>query len=443
METESAQQHKTPSQRESVVSTPTTPEAPFEDAAPVAAESDGVATLEAKSTLSSELASNPQLGLSICPQCGQRSLFWNRRDYIYRCVNPECRRSYTLEEYRNRQTEMLPDELQMEQGPADMPTTEVIDKHEPPVAEETPFSESATAVMGEASPAVAERIPSNESMTTEPGVVEQVPYNEPITAAKDEIESGVVEQVPYNEPITAAKDEIESGAVEQILENISAAAVKDELERVKIDETPSNVPKTGVGVEVEAGANARKRMNRRLAFLIIGVLGIGIIMAGIFLWQKSGELNELSSQLTESKEALTASQAQLAMAQQDISGLSLQLTQARQEIEALQAQIIELRPLTPSEPFVYSGELSGGETISIPMELKQFERVEGSIGGGLGGLIVYIEDPEGGIADDLGRVFRSNFIFTASTSGTYTMIIAGSTGLTSSYTVNFTIYSLQ
>ena len=425
METESARQHKTSSRRESVGSPPTTAEASFDDTALVAAESDKGALLEAKSSSSSEPAANPQLGLIICPQCGQRSLFWNRHDQIYRCVNPECKRPFTLEEYQNSEAGIMSDKLQAEQRPAGVSATEVIDKQEPVTVAETQSSESTTAETGEAQPAVTEQIPSNETMTA------------------DNIEPGEVEQVPYDEPITAAKDEIAPGAVGQILSNVTAAVVKDELERGKIDETPSNVPTTEVGDEVEAGIKVRKRMNRRLALLIIGVLGIGIIMAGTFLWQKSGELSELSSQLGESNEALAASQEQLALAQQDITGLSLQLTQAHQEIEALQAQIIELRPLTPSKPFMYSGELSGGETIFIPIELKQFERAEGSIAGGLGGLAVYIQDPAGNMAKDLGRVFRSNFIFTAPTSGKYTMIITGSTGLTSSYTVNFTIYSLQ
>jgi hypothetical protein len=254
---------------------------------------------------------------------------------------------------------------------------------------------------------------------------------------------GAAEQVPCHEPVTAAKAEEEPGAVEQILSKVLDTEVKNELAVGKIDLIPSDVPTTETRHEVEVGAKAKKQMNHHLAFLIIGVLGMVIVILGIFLWQKTGDLNGFSSQLKESKEALATSQAQLATSQQDISELSSQLTQARQEIEALQAQINELKPLTPSEPVVYSGELSGAETVSIPIELKAFERVEGSISGGLGGLAVYIQDPAGGTAEDFGRVFLYDFTFTAPESGTYTMIITGSAGVTCSYTVNFTVYRIQ
>jgi len=424
METKSVRQRKTLSRKESVASPSTTPEAAFDDAVTVAAESDKGATLEIKITSSNQPATNPQLGLSICPQCGQRSLFWNRHDQIYRCVNPECKKSFTFEEYQNKEAAMLLDKLQTDQALASVLITEAIDKQEPAVAGETPSNESTTAAICETQPATEQK-PSNESMTA----VNQIP--------------GAVEHVPCPEPIIAAKGEIEAGAVEQKLSNVWGAEAKYELERGKIEQAPYSVPTTGVENEIEVGAKSEKTINRNLAFLIIGVLVAGILILGVFFGLKSGKINGLSSQLTESKEALTASQEQLAISQKDITELSSQLTQAQQEIEALQAQVNELKPLTPGEPIVYSGELSGGETISIPMELNQSERVEGTITAGLGGLAVYIYNPTGGIAENFGQVFRYNFIFTATESGTYTMIITGSAGIKTSYTVNFTIYHMQ
>jgi len=225
--------------------------------------------------------------------------------------------------------------------------------------------------------------------------------------------------------------------------NVLTAEVKDEIERGKIEETSSDVPTTEAKDEVKEGAKAGKQINRNLAFLLIGLLAIGIVVLGVFLGQKSGNLDELASQLDKSRQALTQSQTELAASQQDVEGLRTQLAEAQQEVEALQAEISELKPLTPSGPFVYSGELAVGDQISIPIELKESERVEGTITGGLGGLAVYIQDSGGSIAEDLGRVFRSSFTFTAQTSGTYAMIIKGPSGVAASYVVNFTTYRRQ
>jgi hypothetical protein len=399
-------QRKTSSRKERVVSPSIPPDASVDDAPPVAAASGKEAGLEAKPTSSDVSGSNPQLGLVDCPECGQRALFWNRHDRIYRCVNPECKRVFTLEEYRNKEVGKLPEEQQTEQ----MPSNELI-----------------TEVTDEIGPSAIELMPSNES-TTE---------------AKAEIEPGATEQVPSNESTTEAKAEIEPNATEQMPSNVSAAEVKDEIERGRIEETSSDVPTTEAKDEGKEGAKAGKQMNRNLAFLLIGLLAIGIVVLGVFLGQKSGNLDELASQLDKSGQALTQSQTELAASQQDVEGLRTQLAEAQQEVEALQAEINELKPLTPSGPFVYSGELAVGDQISIPIELKESERVEGTITGGLGGLAVYIQDSGGSIAEDLGRVFRSSFTFTAQTSGRYNIVIKGPNELTSKYNLEYTIYRRQ
>ena len=418
-------QRKTSSRKERVGSPSIPPDASVDDAPPVAAASGKEAGLEAKPTSSDVSGSNPQLGLVDCPECGQRALFWNRHDRIYRCVNPECKRAFTLEEYRNKEVGKLPEEQQTEQ----MPSNELI-----------------TEVTDEIGPSAIELMPSNEAPVEatdkmELGATEQIPCNGSI--ANENIEPGVTEQMSSKESITEAADNMEPNATEQMPSNVSAAEVKDEIERGKIEETSSDVPTTEAKDEGKEGAKAGKQMNRNLAFLLIGLLAIGIVVLVVFLGQKSGNLDELASQLDKSRQALTQSQTELAASQQDVEGLRTQLAEAQQEVEALQAEINELKPLTPSGPFVYSGELAVGDQISIPIELKESERVEGTITGGLGGLAVYIQDSGGSIAEDLGRVFRSSFTFTAQTSGRYNIVIKGPNELTSKYNLEYTIYRRQ
>jgi len=378
-------QRKTSSRKERVASPSTPPEAQADDAQPIAAESDKKAALDAQPTSSDAPGPDPQLGLVICPQCGQRALFWNRRDRIYRCVNPECKREFTLEEYKNKGIVRPPEEQQTEQILSNEPITEV-------------------------------------KTEMEPGETDQGPSNESITEAADKIEPGATEQVPSNESITQVADKIEPNATEQILSNESTAEVKD---------------------EVKEEAKAGKQISRNLAFLLISLLAIGIVVMGVFLGQKSGSLDELSSKLDKSRQALTQSQTELAASQQNVEGLRTQLAETQQEVEALQAEINKLKPLTPSGPFVYSGELAVGNQISIPIELKASERVEGTIAGGLGGLAFSIQDSGGGIVKDLGLILRSSFIFTAQTSGRYNIVIKGPNELTGKYNLEYTIYRRQ
>jgi len=225
--------------------------------------------------------------------------------------------------------------------------------------------------------------------------------------------------------------------------NESIAAVKDEIERGTIEETSSDAPATEARDEAKEEAKAGKQINRNLAFFLISLLAIGIVVLGVFLGQKSGKLDELASQLDKSRQALTQSQTQLAASQQNVEGLSTQLAEAQQEVEALNAGINELKPLTPSGPFVYSGELAVGDQVSIPIELKPSERVEGTITGGLGGLAFSIQDSGGGIVKDLGLILRSSFIFTAQTSGRYNIVIKGPNELTGKYNLEYTTYRRQ
>jgi hypothetical protein len=399
-------QRKTSSRKERVGSPSTPPEAQADDVQSIAAESGNKAALDAKPTSSEKSGPDPQSGLIVCPECGQRALFWNRHDRIYKCVNPECKRAFTLEEYKNKEVGRPPEEQQTEQVPSNEPITEA---------------------KAEIEPNATERVPSNES----------------ITEVADKIEPNATEQVPSNESITEAKTEIEPNATEQILSNESTAEVKDEIERGTIEETLSDVPATEARDGVKEEAKAGKQISRNVAFLLISLLAIGIVVLGVFLGQKSGNLDELASQLDKSRQALTQSQTQLAASQQNVEGLSTQLAEAQQEVEALKAEINELKPLTPSGPFVYSGELAVGDQVSIPIELKPSERVEGTITGGLGGLAFSIQDSGGSVVKDLGLILRSSFIFTAQTSGTYNIVIKGPNELTGKYNLEYTTYRRQ
>lgn len=427
MQMKATKQRKTSLRKERVGSPSTPIDVLVDDVSPVAAEFGKGDTLEVKPNTVNESGPNPRLGLVACPECGQRSLFWNRHDRVYRCVNPECKRTFTLEEYRAKEVRSLPEEQQTEQIPLNESITEAADKMEPAAIEQIPSNESITGAVDKIEPAATELMPSNE----------------PVTEVKDEIESGATEQILSNALTTELTDEVQPAAIEGMPSSVSTAEVKDEIERGKIEEISSDVPTTEAIDEVKSEAKSAKKMNRNLAFLLISVLAIGIVILGVFLSQKSGNLDELSAKLDKSGEALTQAQTQLAASQQDVEGLRTQLTQSQQEVSALQAEINELKPLTPRGPFVFSGELAGNDLISFPIELKPSERMEGTITGGLGGLAVYIQDSEGGIAEDLGRVFHSSFTFTAQTSGTYALIIKEPSGLANKYVVNYTVYRRQ
>jgi hypothetical protein len=232
---------------------------------------------------------------------------------------------------------------------------------------------------------------------------------------------------------------------EQILSSVSTAEIKEEIQRGTPERIPSSVLRAKAKDEIGHGTKSGKQMNRNLALLLICVLVVGLIILGVFMGQKSGRIDELSSELNDSRQALIESQTQLAASQQaaeqNVEELRTQLTEAQQEIAALQ---LEMKPLlTPSEPYVYSGEILGGDLISIPIELKRFERVEGTISTGFYGLAVYIQDSGGSIIKDFGRTLGSKIIFTAQTLDIFTIVIKETSGFPSKYTLKYTIYQRQ
>jgi uncharacterized coiled-coil protein SlyX len=289
-------------------------------------------------------------------------------------------------------------------------------------------------------------IETNEK-TPELAITEQVLSSVSKTETTEKTpELGVPEQIPSDVSTIEAKERTpELGITQQIPSDVSTIEAKERTPELGITR---QIPSSGSAIEGKGGEKhgikAGKLMNRNLAFLLISVLAIGIVILGVLQGQKSGNLDELSSELDNSRQTITELQTQLTVSQQDVKGLTDQLTQAQQKIEELQGEINALQtPLTPSEPFVYSGEMLGGDQISIPIELKQFERVEGKITGGLNGLAVYVKDAGGTIVKDFGRILQSNIMFTAQTSGIFKFVIKEPSGLPSKYNFQYTIYQFQ
>lgn len=214
-----------------------------------------------------------------------------------------------------------------------------------------------------------------------------------------------------------------------------------------------------------------QRMNRGIAILLISILVVGIAGLGVLLWQKIGDVNLMELRLKESQGAVTALQAQLAQAQQNVAnlqtkldqsqrneaalrarlteseqnvwGLAAQLSEAKKTIAALRAELDELKspPLTASAPVGVDGDLPGDRVVSIPIELNRFEKVQGEIiATGISPIVAYIQDPAGGVVQDFGQIWQSNFMFTAQTGGRYTVVIRNPVGVLRHYRLVYTIY---
>ena len=354
-------------------------------------DSGKIDTGDTKPASANELDPDSQAGLLICPQCRQRALFWNRHTQIYKCVNPNCRQGFTIDEYKSKEVQVSLEE-----------------------------------------PVVAEPIPSDM----------------PTIETKEKVEPVITEPILSNVPTTPAPEKAEPVTIEPITSNVPAIETKDEVNPGIPEHKPPKVSITTMRTEGTAGTKTQKQVSRNLALLPICVLVVGLIILGVFMGQKSGRIDELSSELNDSRQALIESQTQLAASQQaaeqNVEELRTQLTEAQQEIAALQLEMYEMKPLlTPSEPYVYSGEILGGDLISIPIELKRFERVEGTISTGFYGLAVYIQDSGGSIIKDFGRTLGSKIIFTAQTLDIFTIVIKETSGFPSKYTLKYTIYQRQ
>ena len=354
-------------------------------------DSGKIDTGDTKPASANELDPDSQAGLLICPQCRQRALFWNRHTQIYKCVNPNCRQGFTIDEYKSKEVQVS---------------------------------------------------------LEEPVITEPIPSDMPTIETKEKVEPVITEPILSNVPTTPAPEKAEPVTIEPITSNVPAIETKDEVNPGIPEHKPPKVSITTMRTEGTAGTKTQKQVSRNLALLPICVLVVGLIILGVFMGQKSGRIDELSSELNDSRQALIESQTQLAASQQaaeqNVEELRTQLTEAQQEIAALQLEMYEMKPLlTPSEPYVYSGEILGGDLISIPIELKRFERVEGTISTGFYGLAVYIQDSGGSIIKDFGRTLGSKIIFTAQTLDIFTIVIKETSGFPSKYTLKYTIYQRQ
>jgi len=105
-------------------------------------------------------------------------------------------------------------------------------------------------------------------------------------------------------------------------------------------------------------------------------------------------------------------------------------------------------PTIRGESQRFSGSLSNGEykhnpTDSIPIELKQYEWVQGEIILGVNPPIsVVIQDPNGQVIKSFGSVRQANFSFMAEFAGPYTITFTNTSIFWSSYELTYTIYHL-
>jgi len=417
-------------------------------------DSGKIDTGDTKPASANELDPDSQAGLLICPQCRQRALFWNRHTQIYKCVNPNCRQGFTIDEYKSKEVQVsLEEPVITEPIPSDMPTIETKEKVEPVITEPILSNVPTTPAPEKVEPVITEPILSNVPTTpapekVEPVITEPILSNVPTTPAPEKVEPVITEPILSNVLTTPAPEKAEPVTIEPITSNVPAIETKDEVNPGIPEHKPPKVSITTMRTEGTAGTKTQKQVSRNLALLPICVLVVGLIILGVFMGQKSGRIDELSSELNDSRQALIESQTQLAASQQaaeqNVEELRTQLTEAQQEIAALQLEMYEMKPLlTPSEPYVYSGEILGGDLISIPIELKRFERVEGTISTGFYGLAVYIQDSGGSIIKDFGRTLGSKIIFTAQTLDIFTIVIKETSGFPSKYTLKYTIYQRQ
>lgn len=295
--------------------------------------------------------------------------------------------------------------------------------------------------------------PRKPRKTMSPGTPDQIAPALPAVAAKEESSIAIPDQIAPVPPTDAAKEQLNLATPDPIVSALPTDAAKEESNPAIPDPIPSDASKTRAMPLMTHGVKAGKQMNRNLALLLVSFFAIGLIVMGAFLWQKSDSVAELSSRLDSSSQALTEStknneflQTQLAASQQVVEGLTNEVSQAQLEIESLQAEINVLKspPLIPGQPLEISGGIYVNGLISFPIEMKQFEQVQGEIiAGGPSGLAFSIKDPAGATVKDLGKVVQSNFMFTAQISGKYLFVIEEVNGANSSYRLRYTLYQRQ
>lgn len=91
-----------------------------------------------------------------------------------------------------------------------------------------------------------------------------------------------------------------------------------------------------------------------------------------------------------------------------------------------------------------TGRLVGGQTIAIPIELKQFEGIRCQVETNTGRVIIAINNPIGMPVQNFGQVSEVSYGFTAASSGTYYVVISNPSGINRVfYTLTYRIYSAR
>jgi len=151
----------------------------------------------------------------------------------------------------------------------------------------------------------------------------------------------------------------------------------------------------------------------------------------------------MQSQLTEAKQKLQTAQDQLSQSAKTATTLQGQLNDVSKQLDAVKRELAVFKepPLTAGEPITTKGNLGSFGLVSIPLQLRSFEQVQGEFIAGAYDLAVNIQDPTGAKVQDFGKIRQSNFKFTAQTDGRYVLVIQNpysNAGI--AYTVLYTIY---
>ncbi len=97
--------------------------------------------------------------------------------------------------------------------------------------------------------------------------------------------------------------------------------------------------------------------------------------------------------------------------------------------------------LTPQDQTPVTGELYG-QVVSIPIQLSAGQWVQGEIVANTYDIGAQIQDPNGNVVKELGRIRQATFSLQAQTSGTYNFVIYENYGIGHNfYTLTYTIYS--
>jgi TolA-binding protein len=188
-------------------------------------------------------------------------------------------------------------------------------------------------------------------------------------------------------------------------------------------------------------------MEAKLKNIFISLLISLLLLA--FIGCSSGGSQGTDTQALQAQVSLL--QTQLAQSQQNVTQLQAQLTQSQQQVTDLQTKLSQQVKVTASSTPVYikgdelnaRGDVWGGGYATVPIELKQNEKVEGEIVKPY--LTAIIQDSDGKTVKDLtGTPNPTQFSFTAKTTGRY-LIVLNSTNnnMSTAYSIKYWIYSIN